>query len=73
MSTTFNNIDAVRGILGGNRSLTAPEVSEEVGISIGSCHAISTEKFNLHSIAAKFKLSLLTNYQKELLDRGNAE
>ena len=34
----------VRAVIRGNRRLTAREVADEVGISIGSCHQIVTKK-----------------------------
>jgi len=36
-----------------------------VGISIGSCHQIFTEKLQMHRISAEFVLRLLTDDQKE--------
>jgi len=36
-----------------------------VGISIGSCHQIFTEKLKLRRVSAKFVPRLLTDYQKE--------
>ena len=48
----------------GNRSLTVREVAEEVGISVGSCHAILTKKPQTHRVSAKF-VRLLTDKQKE--------
>ena len=40
-----------------------------MGISVGSCHAILTGKFQMHCIRAKFAPSLLTDVQKE--NRGS--
>jgi len=36
-----------------------------VGISIGSCHQIFTEKLQMRHVSAKFMLHLLTDDQKE--------
>ena len=49
----------------GNRRLTVQEVADEVGISIGSCHQICTEKLQMHRVSAKFVPRLLTDDQKE--------
>ena len=49
----------------GNRCLTVREVADEVGISVGSCHQILTEKLQMRRISAKFMLRLLTDNQKE--------
>jgi hypothetical protein len=64
-----------------NRPLTAREVSEEVGINKNFCHTILTEKLEMHRVAAKFVLCLLTDEQKanhvtvsqELFDRSNVD
>ena len=49
----------------GNRRLTVREVADEVGISIGSCHQICTEKLQMCRVRAKFMPCLLTDDQKE--------
>ena len=49
----------------GNRRLTVREVAEEVGISIGSCHQIFTEKLQMRRVSAKFVPHWLTDDQKE--------
>ena len=49
----------------GNRRLTVREVADEVGISIGSCHQIFTEKLQMSRVSAKFVTRLLTDDQKE--------
>jgi len=36
-----------------------------VGISIGSCHQIFSEKLQMHHVSAKFLPHLLTDDQKE--------
>ena len=48
-----------------NRLLTLREVADEVGISIGSCHQIFTEKFQMRYVSTKFVPRLLTDNQKE--------
>ena len=49
----------------GNRRLTVREVADEVGISVGSCHQILTEKLQKGLVSAKFVPRLLTDDQKE--------
>ena len=44
-----------------NRRLTVREVADEVGISIGFCHQIFTEKFQMRRVSAKFMPRLLTD------------
>ena len=55
----------MHAVIRGNRRLTVQEVADEVGISIGSCHQILTEKHQMHHISAKFVPRLLTDDQKE--------
>jgi len=45
--------------------LTVQEVADEVGIRIGSCHQIFTEKLQMRRVSAKFVPRLLTDDQKE--------
>jgi hypothetical protein len=40
-------------IIYGKRRLIAPEVTEEIGISIGSCHTILMEDLEMHRVCAK--------------------
>ena len=49
----------------GNRRLTVRETADEVGISIGSCHEIFTEKLQMRRVSVKFVPRLLTDDQKE--------
>ena len=49
----------------GNGRLIAREVADEVGIGIGSCHQILTEKLQMRRVSAKFVPSLFTDDQKE--------
>ena len=64
-STNNHHIERVRAVIRGNRRLTVREVADEVGISIGSCHQIFTEKLQLRRVCAKFVPRLLTDDQKE--------
>jgi len=52
-------------VIHGNRRLTIREVADKVGISIGSCHQILTEKLQMRHISAKFMPHFLTNDQNE--------
>ena len=80
-STDDVHIDAIRDLILQNRHLTIREIAEDVGISLGSCQAILTEKLNMHHVAAKFMARVLTEDQKanrlnisqELLDRVSVE
>ena len=47
-----------------NRRITIREVAEDVGISVGSCHAIFSDILGLKRVAAKFVPKLLNSYQK---------
>lgn len=49
----------------GNHCLTVREVSDEVGISVGSCHEILSDKFKMRRVRAKFMPHLLTDGQKQ--------
>jgi hypothetical protein len=53
-STDDHQVEWVREVIGGNRRLTVREVAEEMGISVGSCHAILTRKPQMHCASAKF-------------------
>ena len=53
-STDDDHVQRVRAVIRGNRRLTVREVVNEVGISIGSCHQILTEKLHMRRISAKF-------------------
>ena len=80
-STGDDHIEKVHSVKRENRRLIVREVSEGVGICKSSCHAILTEKLNMHRVAAKFVPRLLTEEQKqnrvtasqELLDRSNTD
>jgi len=52
-------------VIRGNRRLAVREVADGVGIGIGSCHQIVTEKLQMCPVSAKFVPRLLTDDQKE--------
>ena len=64
-STNDDHVHRVRAVIRGNRRLTVREVADEVGISVGSCHQIFTEKFQERRVSAKFVPRLLTDDQRE--------
>jgi len=64
-STNDNHVNRARAVIRGNRRLTAREVADEVGISIGSCPQIFTEKLQMRRVSAKFVTRLLTDEQKQ--------
>ena len=47
-----------------NRRITIREVAEDVGISVGSCHAILSDILGLKRVAAKF-VSKLLNFDEK--------
>jgi len=53
-STNNDHIERVCAVIRGNHRLTVREVADEVGISIGSCHQIFTEKLQMHCVIAKY-------------------
>ena len=59
-STTNENIEAVKKLVMKNRRITIREVAEDVGISVGSCHAIISNILGLKRVTAKFVPKLLT-------------
>jgi len=60
-STNDDHVERVRAVIRGNRRLTVREVADEAGISIGFCHQIFTEKFQMRRVSAKFMPRLLTD------------
>ena len=64
-STNDDHVERVRAVIRGNRHLTVRDVADEVGIRMGSCHQIFTEKRQMHRVSAKFVPRLLTDDQKE--------
>ena len=63
-STTNENTEAVKKTVMGNRRVTIREVAEDVGISVGSCHAIFSDILGLKRAAAKFVRKLMNFDQK---------
>ena len=63
-STTNENTEAVKKIVMENRRITIREVAEDVGISVGSWHAIFSDILGLKRVAAKFVAKLL-NFDKK--------
>jgi len=64
-STNDDSVERVLAVIRGNRRLTVREVAHEVGISIGFCHQIFTENFQMRRFSAKFVPRLLADDQKE--------
>jgi len=60
-----DHVERVHAVIRGDRRLTLREVADEVGISIGSCHRILTEKLQMLRVSAKFVPRLLTDDQEE--------
>jgi hypothetical protein len=60
-STNNDHVERVHAVIYGDCHLTAQEVSDEVEISIGSCHQIFTDKLQMHHVSAKCLPRLLTN------------
>jgi histone-lysine N-methyltransferase SETMAR len=64
-STNDDHVERVHAVIGGNRRLTVREVADKVGISIGSCYQIVTEKLQMRRVSAKFVPRLLIDHQKQ--------
>ena len=64
-STDDDHVERFRAVIRGNRRLTVPEVADEVGISIGSCHQILNKKLQMRRVSAKFVPRLLTGSERE--------
>jgi len=64
-STNDDHVNRVRAVISGNSRLTVRELADEIGIGIGSCHEIFTEKCQMRRVSAKFVPRLLTDDQKE--------
>jgi len=64
-STNDDDVETVLVLIRGNRRLTVGEFADEVGISIGFCHQIFTEKHPMSPVSAKFVPRLLTDDQKD--------
>ena len=63
-STTDENVEAVKKIVLENRRITIREVSEDVGMSVGSCHEIISGILGMGRVSAKFVPKLLNFDQK---------
>ena len=63
-STTDENVEEVKKIVMENRRITIREVAEDVGISVGSCHAIFSDVLDMKRVAVKFVPKLLNFDQK---------
>jgi len=63
-STTDETVEEVKKIVMENRRITIREVAEDVGISVGSCHAIFSDVLGMTKRAAKFVPKLLNFDQK---------
>jgi len=64
-STNANHVGRVHAVIPENHHSTVQEVADEVGISIGSCHQIFTEKPQMCRVSAKFLPRMLTDHQKQ--------
>jgi len=64
-STNNDHVERVRALIRGDRRLTLREVADEVGINIGSCRQIFTEKLQMCRVSEKFVPRLLTDDQKK--------
>ena len=58
MSTTDENVEAVKEIVLKNRRITIREVAD-VGISVGSCHDILSDVLGMRRVSAEFVPKLL--------------
>ena len=63
-STTYENIEAVNKMILDNRRISIREVTDDVGISFGSCQAISTDVFCMKRASVKIVSKLLNFVQK---------
>jgi len=64
-STNDDHVKRIHAVIHGNCHVIVLEVAAEVGISIGSCHQVLTEKLQMCHVSAKFVRRLLTDDQKE--------
>ena len=58
-STPDENVEKVKEMVMNDRRITIREVADDVGISIGSCHAIFSNVLGMKRVAAKFVPKLL--------------
>ena len=64
-STTDENVEKVKEMVMNDRQITIREVADDVGISIGSSHEISSNMLGMKRVAAKFVPKLSNFEQKE--------
>ncbi|UYV65531.1 hypothetical protein LAZ67_3004610 [Cordylochernes scorpioides] len=64
-STTDEKINEVEKMILANRRITVREVSEDLNISISSCHSIFINDLGMRRVAAKFVPKLLNCDQKQ--------
>ncbi|UYV84074.1 hypothetical protein LAZ67_X001101 [Cordylochernes scorpioides] len=64
-STTDEKINEVEKMILANRRIAVREVSEDLNISIGSCHSIFINDLGMRRVAAKFVPKLLNCDQKQ--------
>ncbi|KAL4113550.1 hypothetical protein QTP88_017159 [Uroleucon formosanum] len=64
-SKTNDTITLVRDKIISDRRLTVREVTNEVGISIGTCHSILSDELGMKRVSAKLVPKLLTEEQME--------
>ena len=72
-STTDENVEKVKEIVMNDRRITIREVTDDVGISIGSCHEIFWNVLGMKRVAAKFVPKLLNFEQKQRRMEGAQE
>ena len=64
-ATTPSKVEQVRAAVNQDRRRTMHDLCAEVGIGYESCQRILTKQLNVHRIAAKFVLRVLTQDQKD--------
>jgi hypothetical protein len=72
-SSNDDHIERVHAVIRGNFLLTVREVADEVGVSIGSCHQMFTDKLQMRRVRVKFVPRLLIDDQKENRVETNQE
>jgi len=63
-STNDDHVERFRAVVLGNRCLTVREFAVDLGIKIGSCNKIFTEKNQIRRVCSKFVPRFLTDGQK---------
>ena len=66
-------IEVVQRLVKEDRRLTVREISDDLNISIGSCHSILTQDLGMRRVAAKFVPRLLTDDQKQSRLSGSSD